>query len=485
MTPTASILLVDDDLCLAESLAQWLMTRGYAVEVAGSLADAKSMLNRVSFELLLTDLRLGDADGLELVRQVRRCHPQTASLVMTGYATTEITVGAVRAGAFDVLSKPVPDQALLSAIRRATGHPTLLDQNERLRQQLEARMGKENIISQDGRMLEIFRIVDSVADARVSVLITGENGTGKSMIARAIHNRSRRKNGPFIEVACGALPDNLLESELFGHIAGAYTGAVADRQGKFELAHGGTLFLDEIGTATPALQVKLLRVLQEFQFEPLGGNQTRTVDTRVILATNEDLATAVASGRFRQDLYYRVNVVEISLPALRDRPGDIPLLVDHVLEKIGRAGGRRTEGFDAAAMAIMQRYSWPGNIRQLENVVERAVLLGRNLYLSVDDLSPELVAEVLAEPTPAWPVGQLDADGGDAADGGAGSAGGNRLRGALAEPERQIILRTLRDQHWNRSATAQQLGINRTTLYKKMKRLGLDDPSVRYSRCDR
>lgn len=482
MTPTASLLLVDDDLCLAESLARWLETRGYAVEVAGTLAEAKSALNRVSFDLLLTDLRLGDGDGFELIRQVRSCHPRTSSVVLTGYATSEITIDAVRAGALDVLVKPVQDQALLSAIRRATEQPNLLQQNERLRQQLEVRMGMENIISQDRRMLEIFRIVDSVADARVSVLITGENGTGKSMIARAIHNRSHRKKGPFIEVACGALPDNLLESELFGHVAGAYTGAVSDRQGKFELAHGGTLFLDEIGTATPALQVKLLRVLQEFQFEPLGGSQTRTVDTRVILATNEDLTAAVASGRFRQDLYYRVNVVEIALPALRERPGDIPLLVDHFLEKIARAGGRRTEGFDTAALAIMQRYAWPGNIRQLENVVERAVLLGQDHFLSVNDLSPELVAEVLAEPTTAWPVGHLGTESGQGALGG---DGGNRLRGALAAPERQIILQALRDQQWNRSATAQQLGINRTTLYKKMKRLGLDDPSVRYSRCDR
>jgi DNA-binding NtrC family response regulator len=326
-------------------------------------------------------------------------------------------------------------------------------------------------------MMKIFEIVDSIADARASVLITGENGTGKSMIARAIHSRSSRRGGPFIEVACGALPDTLLESELFGHVAGAYTGANHDRAGKFQLADGGTIFLDEIATASPAMQVKLLRVLQELQFEPLGGSVTKTVDTRVILATNEDLAKAVERGVFRQDLYYRVNVVNIVLPPLRDRIGDVPLLVDHFLREVAEACGREVIGFDQAAMAVLQSYHWPGNIRQLENVVERAVLLSRDAHLTIEDLPPELSGQAASrwqdggaagvESFPA--IGSLSR-----------GEGGVTLREALEGPERQIILHALRTHSWNRAATADALDINRTTLYKKMKRLGLDDPRLQF-----
>lgn len=472
MSPTDSILLVDDDLYLADSMGQWLSEQGYLVEIAHTLAVAKSKLKQASFGLMLTDLRLGEDDGFELIQHARRSQPQCSVLVITGYATPETAVDAVRAGAFDVLTKPLIDEELLLAIHRATSQRKVAEENERLRQQLETRLGMENIISHDYRMHKIFKVIDSVADARASILITGENGTGKSMIARAIHNRSQRRNGPFIEVACGALPDTLLESELFGHVAGAFTGAAADRLGKFDLADGGTIFLDEIGTASPALQVKLLRVLQEFQFEPLGGVKTRSVDTRVILATNEDLAAAVASGKFRQDLFYRINVIGIELPALRSRPGDVPLLVDHFLREIVKAGGRKSEGFDSQAMHLLQRYAWPGNIRQLENAVERAVLLGQGPKLTVEDLPPELWGDPRAatamptSPIAATPDAPLPQ---------------THLRGALAEPERQIILKALHEHHWNRSATAEKLGINRTTLYKKMKRLGLDDPRLQYT----
>jgi len=469
-----SILLVDDDHYLADSMGQWLSEQGFAIEIAGTLAAAKAKLKQSSYALVMTDLRLGDDDGFDLIHHVHRSHPSTSILVITGYATPETAVDAVRAGAFDVLTKPLIDDEILLAIHRATSQRKVAEENERLRQQLETRLGMENIISHDYRMHKIFKVVDSVADARASVLITGENGTGKSMIARAIHNRSQRRGGPFIEVACGALPDTLLESELFGHVAGAFTGAVSERLGKFDLADGGTLFLDEIGTASPALQVKLLRVLQEFQFEPLGGIKTRSVDTRVILATNEDLGAAVASGRFRQDLFYRINVVGIELPALRQRPGDIPLLVDHFLREIVKAGGRKTEGFDGQAMTVLQRYSWPGNIRQLENVVERAVLLGQSSKLTVEDLPPELWSDSPISAHSVQAIAQESLS--DLSQ----SPPGTHLRGAMQEPERQIILQALHDHHWNRSATAEKLGINRTTLYKKMKRLGLDDPRLQY-----
>jgi transcriptional regulator with PAS, ATPase and Fis domain len=332
----------------------------------------------------------------------------------------------------------------------------------------------ENILSLDYRMMKIFDVIDSVADARASVLITGENGTGKSMIARAIHARSARRGGPFVEVACGALPDTLLESELFGHVAGAYTGANHDRAGKFQLADAGTLFLDEIGTATPAMQVKLLRVLQEFQFEPLGGTVTESVDTRVILATNEDLAKSVEEGKFRQDLYYRINVVNIVLPSLRERAGDIPLLVDHFLREATETCGREVDGFDADAMETLQSYAWPGNVRQLENVIERAVLLTRGSQLTSDDLPPELTGRGGNQFS-----GQ--ATSGNTSPVSLGDLTGKTLREALEGPERQIILQALRLHNWNRAATADVLDINRTTLYKKMKRLGLDDPRLQFA----
>ncbi len=480
MNLATSILLVDDDQHLADSMAQWLGEQSHAVQAVATLGAARRHLQQSPFDLLITDLRLGDDDGFDLIAYTKKHHPNTSVLVMTGYATASTAIDAVRAGAFDLLTKPVIDDELTLAIERATNQRRITDENARLRQQLETRFGLENIVSHDYRMLKIFNVIDSVADARASILITGENGTGKSMIARAIHNRSSRRNGPFVEVACGALPDSLLESELFGHVAGAYTGAVGDRLGKFDLANGGTLFLDEIGTATPAMQVKLLRVLQEFKFEPLGGTQTRSVDTRVILATNENLTAQVAAGRFRQDLYYRINVVGIALPALRERPSDIPLLVDHFLREIVAAGGKQTQGFDREAMTLLERYAWPGNIRQLENVVERAVLLGGGPELTVQDLPPEVSGNVDPLSQFASPI-SIAASSAIAAGDSDPQASRNKLRGAMEAPERQIILQALRDHHWNRAATADKLGINRTTLYKKMKRLGLDDPRLQYA----
>jgi len=372
------------------------------------------------------------------------------------------------------LTKPLIDDELTLAIQRAVTQSEISKENELLRQQLDRRSGLENILSHDYRMLKIFDVVDSVADARASVLITGENGTGKSMIARAIHARSSRRGGPFVEVACGALPDTLLESELFGHVSGAFTGANHDKAGKFKLADGGTLFLDEIATATPAMQVKLLRVLQEFQFEPLGGTVTESVDTRVILATNDDLAKSVAEGAFRQDLFYRVNVVNIVLPSLRERIGDIPLLVDHFLQEASETCDRKVIGFDTTAMSALQAYSWPGNVRQLENVVERAVLLSRDEQLTVEDLPPEISGGVNND------LGSFGTNVA-AIQASSDAVNGKTLREALEGPEREIILQALRLHNWNRASTADALDINRTTLYKKMKRLGLDDPRLQYA----
>src|SRR6056297_415632 len=487
MRDSTTILLVDDDRYLAESMALWLAEQGFSVQTASSLAAARAALEQQDYDLLITDLRLDDGDGFDLISFTKRKMPHCQVLVVTGYATPDTAIDAVRAGAFDLLTKPLIDEELTLAIDRAQSQQDIQAENECLKQQLDQRFGMEDILSQDYRMLKLFDVVDSVADARASVLVTGENGTGKSMIARAIHRRSHRRSGPFIEVACGALPDNLLESELFGHVAGAFTGASTDKVGKFKSADGGTLFLDEIGTASPAMQVKLLRVLQELQFEPLGGTETETVDVRVVLATNEDLAAAVARGSFRQDLFYRINVVNIALPALRQRAGDVPLLVDHFLAKACESAGRTVQGFDSQAMELLQRYSWPGNVRELENVVERAVLLGRESILGPEDLPPAVVRNepstqaaggLPAPPTPAsgWPASSSSASG----SGLAAASRGVSLREALEEPERQIILDSLRQHQWNRAATAEALEINRTTLYKKMKRLGLDDPRLQY-----
>jgi DNA-binding NtrC family response regulator len=477
--PVTQLLLVDDDLRLAQSMADWLAELGYGVQTASSISEAKHQLSKRTFDLAFVDLRLGSDDGMRLIRDLKKTSPQMAMLAMTGYASPETAVEAVKSGAMDLVTKPIIDDELILAIQRALHQQEIAIENERLRIQLDRRSGMENILSHDYRMLKIFDVIDSIADARASILITGENGTGKSMIARAIHNRSQRASRRLVEVACGALPDTLLESELFGHVAGAYTGANVDRIGKFELADRGTLFLDEIATATPAMQVKLLRVLQELKFEPLGGTETRTVDTRVIFATNENLTKAVAEARFRQDLYYRINVINIALPSLRERTGDIPLLVNHFLREAAETCDREIDGFTREAIEAMQAYSWPGNVRQLENVVERAVLLSRGKELTIDDLPPEVLGK-----RPEFGGGSILGVSDCVSLGpgfNVGAVAGKTLRDALEGPEREIILQSLRDHDWNRVATADALDINRTTLYKKMKKLGLDDPRLQFA----
>lgn len=452
---TGSLLLVDDDRHLLDSMAGWLREQGYKVQTATGLQTAVASLQKETPDLVLADVRLQDGDGFDILAWCREHKPGLTVILLTGYGTVETGIDALRAGAFDLLTKPLIDEELEMAIQRALSQRRVIEENKSLKAQLDQRFGLENIVGHDHRMQRVFDVIDSIADTKATVLITGESGTGKSMIARAIHRRSTRRDKSFVEIACGALPENLLESELFGHAAGSFTGAVGDKMGKFTQADGGTIFLDEIGTATPSLQVKLLRVLQEFSFEPVGSTKTVKVDSRVILATNENLAEAVADGRFRQDLYYRVNVINIELPALRERASDVPMLAMHFLENVVKDSGKKVEAFTDDALAAMQRYHWPGNVRELQNVVERGVLLGKGPLVRLEDLPSHLVT--------GQPVFSL-----------AAPQGGKSLKASLADPERAIILDTLKSLNWNRNATAEKLGINRTTLYKKMKKLGLD-----------
>ncbi len=456
-----SLLLVDDDRLVLDAMSDWLREKGYRVAEARSADEAIARIDQTVFDVVLTDIRLQGGDGFDVLDHCQQICPETTVILMTGYATAETESDAIRAGAFEVLTKPLLDEQLELTIDRALAQRRAKADDACLVPKTAVPVfsrsvhpGMENIVGHDYRMLRVFDMINTIADTKATVLITGESGTGKSLVARAIHRLSSRRSKPFVEIACGALPETLLESELFGHVAGAFTGASGERLGKFMLANGGTIFLDEIDTASPNMQVKLLRLLQEFEFEPVGGTETYRVDTRVILATNEDLNRAVASGRFRRDLYYRVNVINIELPPLRQRAADIPLLAHHFLKKICQETGKTVVGFSEEAMATLQGYPWPGNVRELQNVVERGVLLGKQRQIAPDDLPPAMTTSTRTKLP---------------------STHGKTLKQALEGPERQIILDTLQQHNWNRNATAEQLGINRTTLYKKMKRLGLED----------
>jgi len=470
------ILLVDEDTAIVNSLTHFLRSEGYGVDAAPDGTQAVEMLAATRYNLVITDVNMPRTNGLELLRTIRNHYPDVVVLVITGYGTIENAVDAVKMGAFEYLAKPIIDEEIRATVQKALKQQRLLSENFQLRQQLGLRFGLDNIVGHDYKMLKIFDLVEAVADSRTTVLMTGESGTGKSLIARAIHHRSPRAAKPFVEVSCGAIPETLLESELFGHVKGSFTGATYDKQGRFLVADGGTIFLDEINSASPSFQVKLLRVLQERRFEPVGSNQTVTVDARVILASNQDLAKLVEEGKFRQDLYYRINVVNIILPPLRGRLGDIPLLAEALLKKVTEETGRKVAGFTAEALDVMCRYTWPGNVRELENAIERAVVLTKRPLITPDDLPQQILDATAAHAGLSGP--------GARAMGNGGGGGGNPfepwtptpLHKAIELPEKQILLAALKANHWNRQVTAEQLDINRTTLYKKMKRYGMDVP---------
>jgi DNA-binding NtrC family response regulator len=465
-TDQSHILIIDDDPIVADSIAEFFNSEGHAAVAVYSPNEALHELERASssgkgYKVALCDINLPEMGGLELLREIVKAHTQVSVIMLTGYGTVESAVQALRSGAVDFLTKPIVDEELRISLERALRQHELKRENSTMKSRLEHSFGLGNLVGSDHRMQKIYETVHAVAGSRTTVLMSGESGVGKSMIAKAIHQESNRSAQPYVELACGSIPETLLESELFGHVKGAFTGAHADKVGKFLAADGGTLFLDEINSASPAMQLKLLRVLQERKFEPVGSNETLEVDVRVILASNQDLEALVAKGEFRQDLYYRINVVKIEMPPLRDRVSDIPILAQHFLDQQAQELGRQFSGFSSEALDALRRYVYPGNVRELSNIVERAAVLSRNQTIGVEDLPADLregpnahAGMRVDQPDEEWtPMTLAD---------------------AMLHPERTFIIRALEANDWNRQQTAEILGINRTTLYKKMKQLGIE-----------
>jgi DNA-binding NtrC family response regulator len=385
-----SILIVDDEANARNALAELLREEGYAVETAADGFKALGKLEESLPDLVLTDLKMPGMGGVELLEKVKGLDEEIVVVVMTAFGAVETAVNAMKKGAANYLTKPLNLTELVIVLDREMDRRRLRQEAGSLRARLAERYSFENIIGNSPAMQEIFKTVTQVAGSRASILIAGESGTGKELIAAAIHQRSPRNKGPFVKLHCAALAETLLESELFGHERGSFTGAAGRREGRFSQANGGTLFLDEIGEISPAIQVKLLRFLQEHEFERVGGNETVKVNVRVIAATNRDLKEEVARGRFREDLYYRLNVITVRMPALRERPSDVPLLATHFLRKYAAENERSLDGFTDDALALLSGYNWPGNVRELENVIERAVVLCTGTRISVTELPPSL-----------------------------------------------------------------------------------------------
>ncbi len=386
----ARVLVVDDEESMRDLLAIMLRQVGYDVTVADGGEGAIKALKGGGFDLAITDVRMRPVDGLAVLRAAKELSPQTVVLVMTAFASTETAVEAMKAGAYDYVTKPFKLDELKLTIANALERKRLQDENLALRRQLRRERGLENFVGHSRKMLDILETIRKTADSGSTILITGESGTGKELVAQAVHFESARRSRPFVSVNCGAVPETLMESELFGHVKGAFTGAVTSTEGLFSAADGGTLFLDEITEIPQSVQVKLLRAIQEREIRRVGDTKDHKVDVRLIAASNRDVSKAVADGSLREDLFYRLNVIPIHLPPLRDRREDIPLLVAHFIAKLGREVGRTVRGIDAEALATLERYHWPGNIRELENVIERAIVLGGGDMLTVDSLPADV-----------------------------------------------------------------------------------------------
>ncbi len=446
MEKKIKILVVDDEAIVREALSEWLRDAGYQVLTAENGPSALELIEREKVEVVLADLVMPGMDGLELMRKAREISPRIGVVIITAYGTIPTAITAIKEGAYDFIEKPFCPERVESVIQKLAEHHRLIKENISLRQRLEDRYRFENIVAKSHKMQQIFEVVRTIAQSNTTVLITGESGTGKELIARAIHNLSPRRERPFVAVSCAALPETLLESELFGHERGAFTGAIAQRKGRFELAHHGTLFLDEIGEISANMQVHLLRVLEDKEFTRVGGTQPSKVDVRIISATNKNLEETVARGEFREDLYYRLNVVAIRLPPLRERAEDIPLLAQHFLDKFVQENQKADLELSPDAMDYILKYEWPGNVRELENAIERAVVLAQDSLITAAALSPQ------SHLTPA------NASPGE----------------SLEELEKNHIVNVLMATGGNYSQAARILGITRTTLYNKVKSYGVD-----------
>ncbi len=444
MSEKANLLIVDDELIVRDSLSKWFREEGYEVEVAESASEALTKLAEHRYDLALLDIKMPGTDGIELQRRLHEVNPHLIVIIMTGYASVETAVAALKNGAYDYVTKPFDPDDISHTVSNALAHLRAEQENVRLREAVAAVSRPQELVGQSAAMKRVFEAIETVGPTEATVLITGESGTGKELVARAIHNASPRRYHPLVVIHCGALTETLLESELFGHEKGAFTGAQYRKKGNFEIAEGGTVFLDEIGDISLKTQTDLLRVLQEREITRVGGNQPIHVDFRCVAATNRRLEALVEEGKFRQDLYYRLNVFRIELPPLRERRDDIPLLVDHFIRKFGAPMNKRITRVSPRAMELLQVCDWPGNVRELENAIERAMVVAQEPELREQDFTLKLPAE-------------------------RGAANGTRT---LEEAERIHILRVLEECGGNQSRAAQVLDIDRVTLHNKLKKYG-------------
>ncbi|MBK8229624.1 MAG: sigma-54-dependent Fis family transcriptional regulator [Candidatus Eisenbacteria bacterium] len=460
------VLVVDDEMVVRESLAAWFREEGCEVGTADGGNAALEQLGANDWDVYLLDVKMPGMDGIELQRRVLEHRPDATIIVMTAYASVDTAVQAMKAGAHDYLSKPFDPTDLSRIVRVATERHRLLRENRRLRESVEETTALVDVVGNSPAMNRVMSLVEQVAPTDATVLLRGESGTGKEVVARAIHTRSARRFLPIIVVNCGALPDGVLESELFGHERGAFTGAQYRRKGRIELADGGTLFLDEIGDVSPKTQLDLLRVLEEKTITRIGSNRSTAVDFRTLAATNRDLEDLVRKGTFREDLYYRLNVFSITIPPLRDRPEDIQPLVEHFLRKFSRAMNRPVRKLSQSALRGLLAYPWPGNVRELQNAVERALVVARGELIEVDDFP-------FSRPVHEATNGNSVPKGSDALTAAADAAGRS-----LSSIEEEHIRRVLEDTHYNISLAARVLEIDRVTLYNKMRRYGIHRPGT-------